>query len=144
MPIDTFFFAKGGGWRHINATNHAADDESGHAVAHYLIGHGRDRAVHRLGTGKVVFAAGQILGNFEALMNSESLADGPEEFRLHAIKCFAGPAAERRLMVERRGYGRDEETCSADSRSTRSVAEDTKTELSRPMCIAEKFDNEKR
>jgi hypothetical protein len=42
------------------------------------------------------------------------LAERPEEFRSHAIKCFAGPAAERRLMVERRRYRRDEETCLAD------------------------------
>jgi hypothetical protein len=52
--------------------------------------------------------------NFKALMNGEPLAERPEEFRSHAIKCVAGPAAERRLMVERRGYRRDEDTCFAD------------------------------
>jgi len=41
--IETFSFAKGGGWRHINATDRVAVHESGHAVAHHLIGHGCDR-----------------------------------------------------------------------------------------------------
>jgi hypothetical protein len=47
VPIENFSFAKGGGWQHINATEGVAVHESGYAVAHHLIGRGRDPVVLR-------------------------------------------------------------------------------------------------
>jgi hypothetical protein len=110
---DDEILGNGGGWRHIDALTRLSIHESGHAVAHHVLG--RDCA------GILIFPSinvGVVYHNsharLDALMEGEPLDAWPEEFWHFATICFAGPAAELRLMVERRGYRNMECSCWGD------------------------------
>jgi len=110
---DDEILGNGGGWRHIDALTRLSIHESGHAVAHHVLG--RDC------TGILIFPSfnvGAVYHNsharLDALMEGEPLDAWPEEYWHFATICFAGPAAELRLMVERRGYRNMECSCWGD------------------------------
>ena len=114
------FYAKGGGWRHLDELTSICVHEAGHAVAHYLfrrdsllkiIIHGHlDRGRRKIG-GAVYF---KPFAGLDAPENVECLSAWPQSVRLDMVARFAGPAAERRFIVEATGYQIALETCAGD------------------------------
>jgi hypothetical protein len=114
------FYAKGGGWRHLDELTSICVHEAGHAVAHYLFRrncplkiliHGHpDGGRGRIG-GSVFF---EPFAGLDAPKNGECLSAWPQNLRLDMLARFAGPAAERRFIVEAAGYQVAHETCAGD------------------------------